>query len=69
MAIAQVTKADLANAQRGLYEVSLAEQWRDKCRACGLDTAEADLRCQTMRDFFQAFLQAFQSQPPTHPTS
>lgn len=51
-----LTKADLANANSGIYECRVCEQEIERAKACGLDCAEQEARMMHLKNFFQQVL-------------
>lgn len=64
MSTPTLAKIDLSAARTGLYDCNLAEQELAKCRACGLDVGEMELRCEHLKKFFEAVLTNFAQQVP-----
>jgi hypothetical protein len=60
-----LSKVDLAAARTGLYECRLTEQELARCRACGLDVAEMEARCEHLKNFFEAVLTHFPADKAT----
>lgn len=64
-----LSKADIKACQSNIYEARLAQQEAERCKACGLDTAEAELRCESLLRFYQKVLENYGTLPsPSQPT-
>lgn len=58
-----LSKADLSNAQKALYELAQAEQIAQAMQRCGLDAQEHLDRCQHYRGVMEGIRREFSAGP------
>lgn len=56
-----LSKADLKLAAQALYQCNQVDQQIEAAKACGLDCAEEETRCQHLKDFLSKVQETYQS--------